>query len=137
MGSGGGGEGGDGGENSSEEEEFDPEVVAGSLNDHGNTPLPCGQLSFFLPVAGQAMDSLIERLQHQCVDRSEAIPSSASVGLAGYSQVDMLVVWNRSFNFGAEKSPGSPYSRGQKDGGNSRAPRVFFVSSIRRGRRLH
>ena len=47
MGSGGGGEGGDGGENSSEEEEFDPEVVAGSLNDHGKTPLPCGQLSFF------------------------------------------------------------------------------------------
>ena len=35
-------------------------------------------------------------------------PSSASPGLADYSELDMLGLWYESINLGAGKSPGSP-----------------------------
>jgi len=56
----------------------------------------------------QTFESLNSRLESNEEGRKSQHPSSASCGLTGPSQVDMLGVRYNPVNFGAEKNPGSP-----------------------------
>jgi hypothetical protein len=49
--------------------------------------------------------SILQRVNGQ---HAEFLASSASFGLADYSQLDTLRFWYNPVNFGAGKTPGSP-----------------------------
>ena len=62
------------------------------------------------------------------------LPRSVSVGFTAYSQVDMLGLWHKSFNFGAEQSLGSPNWSAQIDSDRAKTfAAVLPIVGLRRG----